>query len=444
MSKIICDVCGTSYPETATQCPICGCVRSVDAKIVAGNTNETEAQTASSYTYVKGGRFSKSNVKRRNKGKAAAPVETFVEEEQPANENGGKDAGIVITTIFLLLAITAVVIYIAVRFFGPVLFGNDFVQTKPTTAVVETQDTTVGTQDTVDGQTQPTVDEQTQATVPETTEATLATVPCTEITLSKTEITFESEGAALLLNVTASPEDTTDIVQFLSADDSVATVSEDGKITAVGKGETVIIVTCGTAVAECKVICNIEEAEEETTEPETSTDAALTFNREDFTLNSKGQTWKLYTGDIAANQITWTSDDEKVATIKDGVVTAVGSGMTTVYGEYGGTKLSCVVRCSEAMGKADTTVAETEATTATNKGNYTISHEDVSVYVGDTFDLVLKDEIGDPVEVSWTASDSSICSVSGNTVTANATGMITVSTSVDGAVYSCIVRVYVK
>ena len=27
MSKIICDVCGTSYPDTADCCPICGCPR---------------------------------------------------------------------------------------------------------------------------------------------------------------------------------------------------------------------------------------------------------------------------------------------------------------------------------------------------------------------------------------------------------------------------------
>ena len=27
MSKIICDICGTTYPDTAEQCPICGCPR---------------------------------------------------------------------------------------------------------------------------------------------------------------------------------------------------------------------------------------------------------------------------------------------------------------------------------------------------------------------------------------------------------------------------------
>ena len=27
MSKIICDICGTSYPDTADCCPICGCAK---------------------------------------------------------------------------------------------------------------------------------------------------------------------------------------------------------------------------------------------------------------------------------------------------------------------------------------------------------------------------------------------------------------------------------
>ena len=59
MSKIICDVCGTSYPESANQCPICGCVRSGDAVTVRGDTNNTEVNTTGNYTHVKGGRFSK-------------------------------------------------------------------------------------------------------------------------------------------------------------------------------------------------------------------------------------------------------------------------------------------------------------------------------------------------------------------------------------------------
>ena len=342
MSKIICDVCGTSYPEATTQCPICGCARPADARAVSGNTNEVEPQSSATYTHVKGGRFSKANVKKRNKGKASPAAEENKQEIMEEPENGKKDVGIVITTILLLLAIIAVVVYIAVRFFGPVLLeGKE--TTPPAKETVQLQ----GTDGTV-----------------ETTETTVPTVPCTEIVLSKTEISFDKEGAALLLNVTLNPTDTTDELQFATADEAIATVSSDGKVTAVGKGETTIVVLCGNATAECKVVCDFVTAEEETTVPEIDVNEAFTFNREDFTLNTKGQTWKIYTGDIAANQITWTTDNEKVATITDGVVTAVGSGVTTVYGEYGGVKLSCIVRCAEAMGKADTSTQSTKSNTS--------------------------------------------------------------------------------
>ena len=33
MSKIICDVCGTRYPDTAEQCPICGHIRNGAGKV---------------------------------------------------------------------------------------------------------------------------------------------------------------------------------------------------------------------------------------------------------------------------------------------------------------------------------------------------------------------------------------------------------------------------
>ena len=61
MSKIICDVCGTRYPDTAEQCPICGCPKpeSVDYDTVSDDYAEYDSGAAS----VKGGRFSKANVK---------------------------------------------------------------------------------------------------------------------------------------------------------------------------------------------------------------------------------------------------------------------------------------------------------------------------------------------------------------------------------------------
>ena len=70
MSKIICDICGTSYADTATQCPICGCVRPAEPQPVPEEVNNSSA-----YTYVKGGRFSKKKKKKRAASEPKQPKE---------------------------------------------------------------------------------------------------------------------------------------------------------------------------------------------------------------------------------------------------------------------------------------------------------------------------------------------------------------------------------
>ena len=84
MSKIVCEVCGTSYPDTTTQCPICGNVKSDASAAAFGGATGAEG-----YTYVKGGRFSHANVKKRNNGntelpREAAPARPVQERPVPA------------------------------------------------------------------------------------------------------------------------------------------------------------------------------------------------------------------------------------------------------------------------------------------------------------------------------------------------------------------------
>lgn len=406
MSKIICDVCGTSYPESANQCPICGCVRSVDAVTVRGDTNNTDVNATGNYTHVKGGRFSKSNVKKRNQGKSV-PASTAPQKEDKPKKEGKGDKALIITVFVLLIAIVAIVIYIAVYFFAP---G----QAKPD------QDTTQTSADT----TQQMLD---------TTETTPLEIPCEALDVSDTVIELDKAGAALLLNVTPSPSNTTDIITYATSDETVAVVTEDGKVVAAGNGQATITITCGTIAVECRVVCTIESEAEETTVPTYSTDD-FKLNRSDFTLNNYGDTWTLYKGEIPADLITWISDDEKVVTIKDGVVTAVGSGMATVTAEYGGVKLECIVRCASTV-KAP---AETEPLA---EAAHKISDTDVTIKVGETFSLTLKDNEGKKVEASWISANNSICSVSNGTVTGLTKGQTTVSVTVDGVTYSCIVRV---
>ena len=318
MSKIICDVCGTAYPETAAQCPICGCVRSTEPKTVAGNTNDVDTQATGTYTYVKGGRFSKKNVKKRNQetGSFTGDAGASAREYEQSGNNGEK--GLTIAIIALLLAIAAVVIYIILNFFAP--FGNRGDHTI-------TPSTTESTTTLPDETTLPTTE---------------PTIPCTDLTVDTEEITLDALDATYTLEVTASPADTTDFISYESSDESVVTVDADGVITAVAEGEAVITITCGDVEIECKVVCAFEPDE---TEPPTEPAIDFELNREDFSMFFKGDSWVLYNGEIPRSEINWRSSDESVATVSQGKVVAVGPGYAYIYAEYDGVERKCIVHC---------------------------------------------------------------------------------------------------
>lgn len=321
MSKIICEVCGTSYPETASQCPICGSAKPADAPVSMDEAAGEESAATSTYTYVKGGRFSKANVRKRNKAnKNAVGRREEVPPERQRKKGGGSNRALSAVAVILVLAIIAVIIYIGVRFFLPAGW-NPFAKqdTKPTVTLPQAQ-------------TQPTEQD----------------LSCTDLVLPDTQVILDAVGDNWRLGATPTPVNTTDKIVYTSSDPSVATVTEDGMITAVSGGQATITVTCGSVSRECLVICEIQ-TETEPTEPPTEAttlpDLDLVLNREDFTLSSYGEQWQLFDDWEHADLITWISDDTDVCTIEKGVVTAVGFGTTTVYGEYNGEKASCIVRC---------------------------------------------------------------------------------------------------
>jgi len=426
MSKFICDVCGTSYPETATQCPICGCVRTADVEAVSG---EGEAKA---YTHVKGGRFSKANVRKRNRANAGAIqdiyYDTYEDEEQDSEEivheevKSGK--GLVVTAVILLLAIVAVVIYISLRFFAP---------QQPSGTLP--QDTT------------------TQA---DTSTATNVQIACQSITLDIPRIELDAVGAMRMLYAKVEPADTTDILEFTSSDEQVVTVTQSGKLIAVGPGEAEITVSCGNIIATCTVTCLFEEdPTDDTTEPTEDTtepEGSFTFNRNtDFTLLYKGETWNLYTGTVPVGQITWSSDNENVATFENGIVTAVGEGNTQVHAEYAGQELSCKVICnfdsdaSQGVGGSGN-VSEDGGGSGAASGTCKIHSQygllsyggvaEATISVGDVLYLSLVDSTGSAVSKSFVISGS-CCSVSDNAVTGVSAGRATVTFTYNGVEYTC-------
>lgn len=318
MSKIICDVCGTTYQDSAQQCPICGCVRPSSAEVDV-LANDQQFQRSEKYTYVKGGRFSKANVQKRNQMllHEDAKVEEKAE-KQPDAKAGKSDKGLVIAVCALLLAIIAVAIYIAVQFFAP--------NNADTGAL---QDTTA----------------ESPSTVVTTQPITEPNIPCTEIVLSQTEVTLNALNESVKLEATITPADTTDSVFYTSSDEAIVSVSEEGEILAVAAGEAVVTVTCGEVSAECRVICNAQPETTDAVEIVGDFKAPYKINKTDVTI-PVGTSFELKLTDANRNiiPVQWSATIEDSCGIEGNVITGLIKGKTEVSATYNGETFSCIIR----------------------------------------------------------------------------------------------------
>ena len=117
-----------------------------------------------------------------------------------------------------------------------------------------------------------------------------------------------------------------------------------------------------------------EQTPEETPEPETpeSTTPSLTLDKNDFTLFAAGESYLMT---ATANNteeeqtVVWTSSDPSIATVKDGLVTAVAPGTCTITATYGDLTATCIVRCNwqaQSTGGED----QTESSTAVDLSSF--------------------------------------------------------------------------
>lgn len=425
MGKIICEVCGTSYSEAAGQCPICGTARPGNSVPVSGGAADQSGRRA--YQHVKGGRFSKSNVRKRNK--VLQDNGQSVSGGSKGSKKGGKNTGLVITAVLLILAILAVLIYIAVHFLGDWILrdtGNPGIINKP--AVSDTEP---------------------------------VLIPCTGINLQTNVIELEPVGATVaseMIQYSLLPANTTDPVIFRSEDPTVATVTDKGKVAFVSGGQTQIVITCGEMEAVCKVRCIVEE----TTVPETTAETTVpektfTLSEETLYLYFVGDEGTIKTGDIDPVQITWKSSDAEIATVSEGVVTQTGVGTVDIQASYGGQTLVCKVICTDDLGSGtggDITEEGSSGTVqggdSTGSGTYKIKNlygafdTEATVNVGETFYLEIwenDDEVSDPENVEWKTSNENTCTCTDGVVKAVGSGSAYITATYQGKEYKFEVRV---
>ncbi len=160
------------------------------------------------------------------------------------------------------------------------------------------------------------------------------------VSLDKTSITLTEEDTEQL-TATVSPENATDTsVTWSTENSSIATVSQDGLVTAVGAGTTTITVTTtdSSKTDTCVVTVNAKTV---------SVDS-VSLNKNTLELEEGASETLIATVSPAnaTNQnVTWSTESETIATVSNGLVTAVAEGSTTitVTTEDGGKTDTCSV-----------------------------------------------------------------------------------------------------
>lgn len=244
-------------------------------------------------------------------------------------------------------------------------------------------------------------------------------VPVTSISLDP-NLLLLTKGSVAVLTATVSPDDASDkTVQWSSDNPSVATVDQNGRVTAVDAGDAVITASAGGFSASCSVYCMIIPV------------SAVVLDKTSlFLARGSSETLKATVSpkDATEKTVRWSTDNPSVATVdQNGQVTAVNSGAATITAFAGTVSATCAV-----------SVYVPVTSVALNSTNLTMS-------VGETAILeatILPDDADDK-KVTWYSSNPEVVAVDGGRITALDFGQAVITVQVGGLSASCNVTVLV-
>ncbi len=252
------------------------------------------------------------------------------------------------------------------------------------------------------------------------------TVNVTNITLSSESISLV-EGDSETLTATVSPSNATNKnVIWKSSNTSVATVS-NGKVTALKAGTATITVTTddGGKTAACQVTVNARIYNVE----------SVSLDKTSITLtegDSETLTATVSPSNATNKNVIWKSSNTSVATVNNGVVTALkaGTATITVTTEDGGKTATCQVTVNARIYNVESVSLDKTSITLTEGDSQTLT---ATVYPANATNK----------KVSWKSSDESIATVNNGKVTAlkAGTATITVTTEDGGKTAACQVTV---
>ena len=239
------------------------------------------------------------------------------------------------------------------------------------------------------------------------------------VSLSETEIGCNI-GAIKTLTATTATESDSYIFQWNSSDKNVATVRRDAEsdkscvITAIGEGTAVITVNV-IDKSKFKIV-------DSATCTVTVVDSNIQFSASEVVISlDKGNTATITAKAPDNGEITWSSEDESIATVEGGVITAHKTGSVYIVAKSGSVEGRILVKVY---------------------GSVFTLEETKGIAVGESASIAVDGTIAEGSV--WTSSDDRIATVDQNgVVTGVKSGMVTikVTSSVDDLSATCVVIV---
>ena len=247
--------------------------------------------------------------------------------------------------------------------------------------------------------------------------------PVTSVDLDYTDITLKM-GEEFRLTALVLPEDASDkTVLWSSSDTNVATVNENGMVTAVNSGSATIL--CKSADSGETSMCNVTVYQPVT---------GVTISNESMTVRKGQEFWLNATcqPENAMNKlIIWSSSDTSIATVdKNGKVTAV---------EPGDCVITATSQDSGVTARCSLTVTQPITGISLNTNAKTI-------LAGEKFVIIptIEPLDADNKNVTYTSSDTSVATVDSDGIVTGVRGgktVIIVKTEERGLIASCLVTV---
>ena len=224
-------------------------------------------------------------------------------------------------------------------------------------------------------------------------------------------------GAVETLTYTVKPEGAVAYGAVWSSDNPAVAVVNGGMVTAVGAGKATITLSLAGFTASCDITVTQREVEVKSVRLDAA--RAEIYTGESLTVNAS-----VYPENAADKTVKWSSSDEEVAVVENGVVTALRPGYAVITASAGGENAAVEITVAEKNIPVYHIETDISVAVLTEGESVTVN---ASVYPENATDKTVK----------WSSSDESVACVENGVVTALKPGYATIK-AVAGEKYASV------